>query len=267
MEFSGILLMLMLGLRHGIDPDHIAIIDGVSIRYATTKPLLAKWTGTLFAIGHGTVVTCIAVMISRFSHSWNLPQYVWNILDWVPGILLLLVGYLNLRMLQSKKKYSPTGWKMFFLPAKLKNSSHPLAIVLIGILFAMVFDTNTQAAAWAYTATSQLSTANALLLGGSFSVGMIITDTLDSRILYTLVLRSANNDTVLNYRKNLGWIIVYISFIVGGYKIISRLIPAVELEDTVLTFIGIAFFALMICFYIFILYSGSQRNKKTIHGN
>lgn len=267
MELSGILLMLMLGLRHGFDPDHIAIIDGVSVRYATTKPLLAKWTGTLFAAGHGLVVTCIAVMISRFSHSWNFPQSVWNILDWVPGLLLILVGFLNLRMLTAKKKYSPKGWKMFFLPAKLKNSSHPLAIVLIGILFAMVFDTNTQAAAWAYTATSQLSTTNALLLGGSFSLGMIITDTLDSRILYTLMLQSVNNDSVLNYRRNLGWIIVYISFIVGGYKIFSRLIPAITLEETVLTFIGVAFFALMICFYVFVLYSGAQRAKKTAHGN
>jgi high-affinity nickel-transport protein len=51
MELSGILLMFMLGLRHGFDPDHIAIIDGVSVRYAATKPLLAKWTGTLFAAG------------------------------------------------------------------------------------------------------------------------------------------------------------------------------------------------------------------------
>ena len=259
--------MLMLGLRHGFDPDHIAIIDGVSVRYPTTKPLLAKWTGTLFATGHGLVITCIAVMISRFSHSWNFPQSVWNILDWVPGLLLLLVGFLNLRMLKAKKKYSPKGWKMFFLPAKLKNSSHPLAIVLIGILFAMVFDTNTQAAAWAYTATSQLSTTNALLLGGSFSLGMIITDTLDSRILYTLMLQSVNNNSVLNYRRKLGWIIVYISFIVGGYKIFSRLIPAIELEETILTFTGIAFFILMICFYIFVLYSGTQRAKKNVHGN
>jgi high-affinity nickel-transport protein len=267
MEFSGILLMLILGLRHGFDPDHIAIIDGVSVRYATTKPLLAKYTGTLFAIGHGTVVTCIAVMISRFSHSLNFPKGVWDVLDWMPGVLLLLVGFLNLRMLKAKQKYSPKGWKMFFLPAKLKNSSHPFAIVLMGILFAMVFDTNTQAAAWAYTATSHLSTANALILGGSFSFGMIITDTLDSRILYTLMLRSANNDSVLNYRRNLGWIIVYISFIVGGYKILSRLIPAIELQEIVLTFIGIAFFILMTCFYVFILYSGSQSVKNSTDGN
>ena len=267
MEFSGILLMLMLGLRHGFDPDHIAIIDGVSIRYATTKPSLAKWTGTLFAIGHGAVVTCIAVMISRFSHSWNFPQAVWNVLDWMPGLVLIFVGFLNLRMLRSKNNYSPKGWKTFFLPTKLKNSSHPLAIVLTGVLFAMVFDTNTQAAAWAYTATSQLSTGNALLLGGFFSLGMIVTDTLDSRILYTLMQRSVTNNTVLNYRRNLGWIIVYISFTVGGYKILSRLIPAIELEESILTSIGISFFILMTGFYIFVLYSGTQRFKKSTDGN
>lgn len=267
MELSGLLLMFLLGLRHGFDPDHIAIIDGISVRYSVTKPMLAKWTGTLFALGHGTVVTAIAVMISRFSTSLNFPPFIWKILDWVPGILLLLVGFQNLRMLRSTKSYTPKGWKMFFLPQRLKNSSHPIAIVLMGILFAMVFDTNTQAAAWAYTATSNLSTGNALLLGASFSVGMIITDTLDSRILYLLMLRSINKNNIVNYRRNLGWIIVFISLLAGGYKIFSLLVPAVELGESVLTFIGIGFFIAMICFYAFVLYTGTSHNKKTINGN
>ncbi len=110
----------------------------------------------LFALGHGTVVTCIAVMISRFSHSWNFPQVVWNVLDWIPGLLLILVGFLNFRMLRAKKSIRQKDGKRFCYP-KLKNSSHPLSIVLIGILFAMVFDTNTQAAAWAYTPLHNLA--------------------------------------------------------------------------------------------------------------
>jgi high-affinity nickel-transport protein len=259
--------MFMLGLRHGFDPDHIAIIDGVSVRYAATKPLLAKWTGTLFAAGHGTVVTCIAVMISRFSHSLNFPAAVWNVLDWVPGLLLLLVGFLNLRRLTAKTTYKPHGLKNYLLPARLKNSSHPLAIVLIGMLFAMVFDTNTQAAAWAYTATSELSTINALLLGISFSCGMIITDTLDSRIMFMLMLRSVNNNSVVNYRRSLGWIIVYISFIVGGYKILSKLFPEMEIQESALTITGVAFFLLMTLFYTYVLYSGFKNSKKVINGN
>ncbi|MEN0053085.1 MAG: hypothetical protein AAGC65_05420 [Mucilaginibacter sp.] len=267
MEISGILLMLLLGLRHGFDPDHIAIIDGISIRYSATKPTLAKWTGTLFAIGHGAVVTSIAVMISRFSHSYRFPQTVWNVLDWLPGLLLIVVGLMNLRMLVVQEKYSPKGLKTFFIPSRLKNSSHPLSIVLIGVLFAMVFDTNTQAAAWAYTATSKLSTTNALILGLSFSVGMITTDTLDSRILYTLMLNSAKSNLVLNYRRKLGWIIVIISLVVGTYKIVSHINPKTEIPENSLTIIGISFFALMALFYTYILYSGSQQTKKQLNGH
>jgi high-affinity nickel-transport protein len=266
MEASGLLLMLTLGLRHGFDPDHIAIIDGVSTRYINTKPALAKWTGTLFAIGHGTVVTIIVVMIGRFSHAFTFSTAVWNVLDWLPGILLILVGILNLRNLQGSKHYHPKGWKFFFLPKRLKESSHPLAIVFIGMLFAMLFDMNTHVAAWAYSATAQLSVVNALLLGASFSVGMVITATLDSRILFALMRRSVVNNSVLNYRKSLGWIGVSVSFIVGGYQIGSRLLPSIQLADTVLTYIGAAFFVLMVFFYLFILYSTSPP-KKAVYGD
>ena len=266
MEPAGLLLMLMLGLRHGFDPDHIAIIDGVGVQYTETNPTLAKWAGTLFAIGHGTAVTIIAVLVSRFSHAFIFPTAVWNVLDWLPGILLIGVGVLNLRNLQGKKHYHPKGWKLFLVPKRLKNSSHPLAIVLMGTLFALVFDTNTQVAAWAYTATAHLSVSNALLLGSSFSLGMIITDTLDSRILFTLMKRSLVSNSVSTYRRNLGWIIVYVSFIVGGYKIASHLLPSIQLDDTVLMFIGIAFFVLMFLFYLFVLYSTSPA-KNAVYGH
>jgi high-affinity nickel-transport protein len=267
MEISGFLLLFLLGLRHGFDPDHIAIIDGMSVRFNATRPELAKWTGTLFAAGHGSVVTCIAIMISCVSHAWNFPKIVWDILDWLPGIMLILVGILNMRMLMRKDTYRPAGIKSAFIPSRLKNSSNPLAIVLIGILFAMVFDTNTQAAAWAYTATSKLSTFNALLLGLSFSAGMIITDTLDSRILFTLMQKSSDNSAVLNYRRKLGWIIVFVSFIVGGYKLISHFFPSAEIPEITLTWVGVMFFVMMVGFYTYIIASGIITTKKEVHGN
>lgn len=262
MEHSGILLMFLLGLRHGFDPDHIAIIDGVTVRLNITRPSLAKWTGTLFAAGHGSVVTCIAVMISRVSHSWNFSSQVWEIMDWVPGTTLIIVALLNLRMLMQKDNYRPSGIKYAIIPTKLKASSNPLAIVLIGILFAMVFDTNTQAAAWAYTATSTLSTLNALILGISFSVGMIITDTLDSRILYTLMRKSSGNNLILDYRRKLGWIIVFISLAVGLYKLTALIMPDIEISETILTWMGILFFTLMTLFYTCISINAIQPFKR-----
>jgi high-affinity nickel-transport protein len=181
--------------------------------------------------------------------------------------MLMLVGLLNLRMLTRKDNYRPAGIKSAFIPARLKNSSSPLAIVLIGVLFAMVFDTNTQAAAWAYTATSKLSTLNALVLGLAFSIGMITTDTIDSRILFTLMQRCSGNDAILKYRRKLGWIIVFVSLIVGAYKLASHFIPYIEIREDVLTWIGVMFFLLMALFYSYIIISGVQNTKKEIHGN
>lgn len=265
MELSGILLLFLLGIRHGFDPDHIAIIDGVSIRYTATRPSLAKWAGTLFAIGHSTVVTLIAIMVSAFSHSIDLPGRVWNILEWIPGLLLIGVGLVNARMLLRRGRYSPKGIRSWLLPQKLKESSNPLAIILIGALFAMVFDTTTQAAAWAYTASANIN--RALLLGLCFSAGMISTDTLDSRILYQLTSRSGDDLSVVNYRRALGWFIVVLSFLVGGYKILTRLIPSWEISEGVLTIIGISFFGALGVFYIGAVLSKSKRIQPKNHGH
>lgn len=267
MEFSGILLMLILGLRHGIDPDHIAVIDGISVRLSDSRPIVARWTGTLFAVGHGSVVTAIAVMISCFSHSWNFSSNVWGILAWAPGLVLITVGLMNLRMLLKKSGYRPQGLKLLFIPKSLRNSSNPLAIVLIGIVFAMVFDTNTQAAAWAYTATSKLSIVSALILGLSFSTGMMITDTMDSRIMYLLMKRSADRTAALNYRKKLGWLIVILSLVVGSYKIFSLVYPGMELHENVLTLVGLGFFTLMTFFYLYVYFSKSSHSIQQHHGN
>jgi nickel/cobalt transporter (NiCoT) family protein len=249
MTWSGVLLMFLLGFRHGFDPDHIAIIDGISVRYSNTRPVLARWTGTLFALGHGSVVTVIAVMISRISHAFSFPQIVWDILDWVPGILLILVGLMNLRGLISRQTYHSHGLKTWLLPEKLKNSSHPLSIVLIGVLFAMVFDTNTQAAAWAYSASSGSGTSHALMLGICFTAGMMLTDSIDSQILYLLTRQSFGTDRVIAYRRKLGCVIVAITFSAGFYKIISHINPRFELSESVLTGIGISLFVGMGIFY------------------
>jgi nickel/cobalt transporter (NiCoT) family protein len=265
MTWSGVLLMFLLGFRHGFDPDHIAIIDGISVRYSNSRPGLARWTGTLFALGHGSVVTVIAVMISQFSHAFSFPQKVWAILDWVPGILLIVVGALNLRALISKESHHSHGLKTWLLPRKLKNSSHPLSIVLIGILFAMVFDTNTQAAAWAYSASSGSSGSHALMLGLCFTAGMMLTDSMDSQILFLLTQHFFGMERVIAYRRKLGWIIVVITFSVGFYKIISHLNPRFELSEAVLTGIGISLFVGMGVFYtrlsIFVKHQAHNESK------
>ena len=91
-------------------------------------------------------MTVIAVGVSHFSRGIEVPEAAVTAFGWVPTLLLLLVGTLNLRQLLAPGgTYQPTGWKMRLIPRRLREQTNPLAIVLIGVLFATVFDTATQA--------------------------------------------------------------------------------------------------------------------------
>src|SRR5260370_7895532 len=52
---STLLICLALGMRHAVDADHLAAIDGL----CRIRP--RKANGVLFALGHGLVVTILAV--------------------------------------------------------------------------------------------------------------------------------------------------------------------------------------------------------------
>lgn len=265
MEITGILLMLALGLRHGIDPDHIAVIDGLSMRYSVTNPKLTVWVGTLFALGHGSTVTAIAVAISLVSRGWQISPSLWALMEWIPGVLLIGVGIANFYQLRRPGSFAPVGPKLLLIPKRLRSSGRPVAVVLIGVVFALVFDTTTQAAAWAYSGTGEKSTAMALLLGSVFSLGMITTDTLDSRILSRLIRQSQQMEKlgtqrIINYRRGLGWIIVLLSLGVGSYQLLSKAFPWMVMEESSMTILGFAFFLMIVVFYLVSLYS----NKKII---
>jgi nickel/cobalt transporter (NiCoT) family protein len=162
-SISSLSLVFVLGLRHGFDPDHIAIIDCMAYRSIQDRPAFASWIGTLFALGHGLTVTAIAVVLCAFTREVSLPESLSLMLSWVPVGLLILIGTLNLRDLLRADHYQPKGWKTHFIPKRLRDSSHPLAIFFIGVMFALVFDTATQAAAWGYAATTQGGVAMALI--------------------------------------------------------------------------------------------------------
>lgn len=231
-DYYGLSLIFLLGLRHGLDPDHIAIIDGISMRLTQQKNKLAPWVGTLFALGHGLIITVIAFAISSGSKLFNFSAASFSWVQWVPIVLLLVIGWLNLRSLLKNKMYQPAGWRSHFIPKRLINSSRPLSILLVGVLFAMVFDTATQAAAWGYAASSSGSSWAALVIGLVFTAGMVITDTVDGKLLYEISKKAAADETVWQYRRNLGWIIVISSFAIAAYKISSYFFPVLELSDT-----------------------------------
>ena len=249
-DYYDLSLIFLLGLRHGLDPDHIAIIDGISMRLTQQKNKFAPWVGTLFALGHGLVITFIAFAISSGSKFFNFSAASFQWIEWIPIILLLVIGYLNLRSLIKNKMYQPSGWRTHFIPKKLINGNSPLSILLVGVVFAMVFDTATQAAAWGYAASNSGASWASLIIGLVFTAGMVITDTIDGRLLYQIAKKAAADEMVWQYRRNLGWIIVISSFAVAIYKIISHFYPVIELSDAANLITGLLLVAMVAFTYI-----------------
>ena len=243
---SGIWLLFMLGLRHGFDPDHIAMIDSMAYRTLDRQPRLAPWVGTLFALGHGLAVTVIAVALGAFASALSLPPLLRVVLDWLPCILLFLVGTMNLRELLSKRVYQPLGWKMRFVPASLRDSSHPMAVVATGVLFALVFDTATQAAAWGYAATASGGSMMALLAGLAFTGGMTVTDTADGRLMVRLLRDAGGAANAAAYRRRIGWIVVLMSYAMAVYGASVQLRSGAAFDDLSMSLIGCALFMVVL---------------------
>lgn len=127
-----ITVVAALGMRHGVDPDHLSIIDGLSRFHPS------RWNGVLFAAGHGIIVTVLAVGFGKLLAGFIEPYTVW---------ILVALGAANLwRLLRPKAHVHPK-------PPGLFRAS-PL---LLGVLFGMGFET-----------ASQLS---AILLAGQLNPG------------------------------------------------------------------------------------------------
>jgi len=220
---SGMALFFLLGLRHGIEPDHIAAIDGLTLRAHDHHERHAPWTGTLFALGHGLAIAVIAVGISLLAASFTLPKTLVQVVDWLPVVLLTLLGLWNLRALLAPGAYRPSSVRMKLIPAALRERTDLWSTVAIGLLFALVIDTVAHISAWSVFATHQGGWWAGAVAGLLFSGGMLIASTADSQLI-SRVLRSAGSEAAASrLRRGIGWFVVILSFGVVIQAVISRL--------------------------------------------
>lgn len=237
-------LMFVLGLRHGLDPDHVAVIDNIVFRMVEERPRLSPWTGTLFALGHSLAVAVVAIGVSLFAHWIVVPRWTATLVDTMVIALLILVGTLNLVALLRHRAYAPVGWRAGLVPRSLRSSTHPAAVVAIGVVFGLVFDTATQAAAWGAAATTRGGPAAAAGIALAFTIGMVLADTLDSQIVSRL-LRSSQRagrgagGSVMRYRRAVGWLIVGLSYGMALFAASEAAGFALDLDDRTFTAIGV----------------------------
>ncbi len=185
-------LVFLLGMKHGLDADHLATIDGLTRFNLGHAPRRARWCGTLFSLGHGAVVVTIALIVGLASDHWKVPAWMEDLGTWVSIGFLTLLGVLNLRAVLA----TPAGDMVRTVGVKagvlrrLQQASHPLTVAGVGALFALSFDTLSQAALFAVTATRHGGAGHALVLGLAFLAGMLVVDGANGLWIASLLKRA-----------------------------------------------------------------------------
>jgi high-affinity nickel-transport protein len=203
-----------LGLRHGVDPDHLTAIDGLSrIRPRATN-------GLYFALGHGLVVTALAAGVGGV-----LAGRAAFLAPWA----LLLIGMVNL-------------WRIIVpfheLPSREGKAPILAEPLLLGMLLAAGFETSSQLSVLVLAGDS-----SAWLAGVAFSAGMVVVDGLDGYLaasVQSLAGAGAANAQIAS--RWLGLLVVVFSFALGGAEL-----TGVDVDKAALP-LGFVIFAAVIVF-------------------
>ena len=205
-------VVFLLGLRHGMDADHLATIDGLTRFHAGIRPRLSRWSGFLFSLGHGLVVVIVAILVGLFSRHLVIPSWMDGFGAWISIVFLLALGTLNL---VSVLRTAPNdvvqlaGLKGRFL-GRFYRARQPWLIVLVGALFALSFDTLSQTALFALAASKMSGWIFSMLLGLSFMFGMIVTDGVNGLWVARLLRRADRRARIAS--RMLGLTIALLSF-------------------------------------------------------
>lgn len=185
-------LVFLLGLKHGFDADHLATIDGLTRFNARQCRPFARYCGALFSIGHGAVVVTIAVVVGMASERWDAPAWLELSGAWISIGFLAVLGVANLAAVLAARPdeiVSPVGLKGRLLGG-LGAARSPWTVALVGALFALSFDTVSQAALFALTATQFGGVWHAVFLGLLFVLGMLVTDGVNGLWISRLIARA-----------------------------------------------------------------------------
>lgn len=220
------LLVFVLGLKHGLDADHLATIDGLTRFNAGQRPQLARRCGALFSLGHGLVVMAIALLVSLLARQWQTPAWLETFGGWLSVTCLLLLGILNLHAVwraEPGQLVRPIGLKGRLL-GRLAQTSQPGLVMLVGALFALSFDTVSQASLFAVSASQLGGWPYALALSGLFMLGMLVTDGINGLWIAHLLRRA--DQTALLASRLMGLVVAGLSLLVALFGALKLALPA-----------------------------------------
>ena len=195
----------ILGLRHGVDADHIAAIDNTTrkLMQEGKKPLTV---GTWFSLGHSTIVVGLIVLlvISTRAITGSIPllQSDGAVLGTaISGAFLCIIGLVNVAIVlgiyniykelkigrlehaQLEELLNKRGFLNRYFSPLFKIVKKPWQIYPIGVLFGLGFDTASEVALIAISVGVGVSSSvplwMILALPFMFTCGMVLVDTTD----------------------------------------------------------------------------------------
>jgi len=225
-------VVLLLGLKHGFDADHLATIDGLTRVNTRARKGFARYCGALFSLGHGAVVMVIAVLVSLATTHWETPDWLEASGSWISILFLLALGVANVHAAvtaPADEIVAPVGLKgklLGRLMGRLGKAGSPGLIALVGALFALSFDTVSQAALFSLTAQQFGGLGHALMLGALFTLGMLVTDGINGLWISRLIARADELARVASRVMSLA--VGGVSLLIASFALAKMTLPPVD---------------------------------------
>jgi nickel/cobalt transporter (NiCoT) family protein len=246
----------VLGLRHGVDCDHIAAIDN------TTRKLIQQGkprftVGTWFSLGHSTIVFGLIATIVFVTRSviGQIPalQNWGNIAGTlISGAFLFIIGFINLIIVfgvyhlfkqarqgeineeELEEFMANRGFLNRLFRPLFKFVNDAWQIYPIGVLFGLGFDTATEVALIAISigvgVSSSVPLWQIMVLPLLFTCGMVLTDTSDGvtmRMAYAWAFMTPLKKIFYNLTVTV--MSVLVAFVIGGVELVQVLASELNL--------------------------------------
>lgn len=221
-------LAFVLGLRHGFDADHLATIDGITRYNARANPRLARLAGALFSLGHGVVVMLVAWGAGALSASWETPKWLEMTGIGISVAFLFGLAFLNVRAVlvaEPGTVVAPAGLRARLL-GRVLTVRRAWAVAAVGALFALSFDTVSQAALFALAAGRFGGVGDAMLVAGLFVLGMLVVDGANGAWIHALVRRADRTAAIAS--RVMALTVAGISLAVGLFTVAKVFLPVVD---------------------------------------
>ena len=185
---SSLALIGLMGFRHGFDADHIAAVDGMTrARQLHRSYWSARLVGLQFAVGHSATILLASLLL--FGQSAALPTWLDGLGMLISTAFLLVIAVTNLRHALSRANDAvrPLGPVSAALMRASGGHLHP---ALVGMAFAMSFDSMAQAAFFAARGSELSGMAAVALMALVFGLGMTLADAANGALLAWFAGRS-----------------------------------------------------------------------------